>query len=269
MKNKLVIVDDDIKLAQVWGKWLEKAGYEVHIINDSEEVLPYLETEVPDLLIVDVLMPKTDGIKLAGDIRRDVRLEDVPIILMSAIYKSSDIKAQAGRLANDFLDKPFRKEALLSKVKEFLPLADVSTEELPTVATPAPPVTEISLNDSPTEELPKTSPQIPDLPDDESPAQLIGEPEDSRPPVAAPVAHVAVPKVKSIDHDSSGAFSIDLPPSGDPEDGENIDFDNLFSDADDDIDVPMETETEKKKSKSRTNESIQEELDELMKITKT
>ncbi|MCP4220831.1 MAG: response regulator [bacterium] len=122
MSKKIIIIDDEPILCKVFSRCLGNAGYDVYIANDGESGLAMVQAEKPDLILMDILLPGTDGTQLAAKIRKDPMLDHIPIIMISAIYKSSDFQLQMRRIADGFMEKPISDERLLAKVREFIPL---------------------------------------------------------------------------------------------------------------------------------------------------
>jgi len=171
--KKILIIDDDINICRVWEKWLTEAGYNVSTINDGKEAADVVSERLPHLILMDVLLPGTDGLRLAKQVD-DIGLPDAPaIILMSALYKEKDISGSAKRVISDFMEKPMQKEALLKKVMKYFPQTE-ETDNNPIPEVPeidqsmfgemfaweedSPKVSSESLpqdDDAPTQELPK------------------------------------------------------------------------------------------------------------------
>lgn len=120
MGNKILLVDDEPKLLLLVKSRLEASGYEVITAADGEEALSKITSEKPDLLILDIMMPKIDGLQVCAKIKKDPGLEQIPVIILSAkIQKETILEAQKVR-ANGYVIKPFRPEVLLAEVKKYL-----------------------------------------------------------------------------------------------------------------------------------------------------
>lgn len=124
MSSKIFIIDDDLQSSKVWARWLEETGFHVTVINDTGSAQDVIETEKPDLILMDVLMPQQDGMTLARKIRSSPITGHIPIIMMSAVYKDRTSKVQLQMISDDFLDKPFEKELLMLKIKKFLTIPE-------------------------------------------------------------------------------------------------------------------------------------------------
>lgn len=117
MKSKLLIVDDDMTLVDALGRYLRKAGYEVLTAPDGLSGLQQLYQHRPDLIILDVMMPKLDGWETCRRIRE---ISSVPIIMLTARGQESD-KVTGLRLgADDYVSKPFSLKELEARVEAVL-----------------------------------------------------------------------------------------------------------------------------------------------------
>lgn len=120
MKQKPVIVyaEDEESLALIVKESLESKGFEVVYCADGFEALCKLETAYPDILVLDVMMPKMDGFTLAKKIRQNDR--DIPIIFLTAKTQTKDVVEGFELGANDYLKKPFSIEELIVRVNALL-----------------------------------------------------------------------------------------------------------------------------------------------------
>ena len=94
-------------------------GYTVLSASDGEEGLAKARESMPDVIVLDVMMPKMDGLQVAGELRGDTATSGIPILLVSAKAQAGDI--QAGReVANDYVTKPFDPLDLLERVAKLI-----------------------------------------------------------------------------------------------------------------------------------------------------
>lgn len=117
---KILVVDDDPNIAALVAFKLEKAGYQVVKVGDGEEALRALEANEPDLVVMDVMMPKLDGCSATRRMRRMPQGRDVPIILLSAKGQDSDRDAGLAAGATDYMTKPFTPAELVERVRQYL-----------------------------------------------------------------------------------------------------------------------------------------------------
>ncbi len=120
MKKKILIVDDEKQIARMLKIRLESMGYETDIANDGVEGLEKAQQYKPDLIILDVMMPKMDGFEVCRKLKEDPVLKSTPVIMLSvkAEEKANDLGAIAG--ADDYVAKPFEPEILMGKIKKLL-----------------------------------------------------------------------------------------------------------------------------------------------------
>jgi DNA-binding response OmpR family regulator len=117
---KILLVDDETQLVAMVQMRLEANGYEVITANDGEEGLAKAKSEKPDLIMLDVMMPKMDGYKVCGLLKNDTRYCKIPIILFSARAQQGD-KDVGGEVGADaYVTKPFEPSVLLAKIKDLL-----------------------------------------------------------------------------------------------------------------------------------------------------
>jgi two-component system response regulator VicR len=114
MMKKILVVDDEKPISDIVKFNLEKEGYQVVTAFDGEEALEKVESESPDLILLDLMLPKKDGLEVAREIRKTL---DTPIIMVSA--KDSEIDKVLGLElgADDYVTKPFSNRELVARVK--------------------------------------------------------------------------------------------------------------------------------------------------------
>ncbi len=105
MAKKLLVAEDDKFLASAYRVKLTKAGFEVQIANDGEEALAILQTFTPDLILLDLMMPVTDGFSVLETIKIDDRLKSIPVIVASNLGQKEDTDRAFKLGANDFIVK--------------------------------------------------------------------------------------------------------------------------------------------------------------------
>ncbi|MCP4666561.1 MAG: response regulator [Deltaproteobacteria bacterium] len=114
MGKKILIVDDDEKLRTLVREYLEGYGYQIVALPDGLSVSKTIRAESPDMVILDIMLPKKDGL----DVLRDIRLEfTVPVIMLTAKGDDADRIVGLELGADDYLPKPFNPRELLARVK--------------------------------------------------------------------------------------------------------------------------------------------------------
>ena len=111
--KRVLVIDDDPNVVEVITVNLEAEGYEVETAVDGRDAWAHLLAALPDVVILDWMLPGRSGIDLLGDLRADPKTRDIPVVLLSAKARDEEIWAgwQAG--ANYYLTKPFKLEQLL------------------------------------------------------------------------------------------------------------------------------------------------------------
>ena len=124
MKTVLV-VDDERNIVELVRLYLEKEGFNVVAASDGEQALVQYERTGPDLVVLDLMLPKTDGFEVCRELRRR---GDVPILMLTA--RSEDVDAIVGLElgADDYVTKPFNPRALVARVKAILRRTDVTAK---------------------------------------------------------------------------------------------------------------------------------------------
>jgi len=118
MAASILIIDDDKDITKLIQIYLEAEHYEVHLAHDGEEGLNMLRRNSTDLIILDVMMPKKDGILVCREIRQDN--QTVPILMLSAKAEDMDKIYGLTTGADDYLIKPFNTLELIARVKALL-----------------------------------------------------------------------------------------------------------------------------------------------------
>jgi chemosensory pili system protein ChpA (sensor histidine kinase/response regulator) len=113
------VVDDSLTIRRITGRLLARAGYEVVEARDGVDALEQLRTVLPDVILLDIEMPRMDGFELASRVRDDPRLRHIPIIIISS-RTADKHREHAARLGvNLFLGKPYQEDELLGHIAGF------------------------------------------------------------------------------------------------------------------------------------------------------
>jgi len=120
MSKRILLVDDEAGLVELMKLRLEADNYEVITGYDGQEALEKARKEKPDLIILDLMLPKMDGYKVCGLLKKDARYSKIPIIMFTARAEEEDKKAGEEVEADAYIIKPFEPKLLLEKIKELL-----------------------------------------------------------------------------------------------------------------------------------------------------
>jgi len=120
MGKKILVVDDETQLVEMVAMRLEANDYEVVTAADGQEALNQAKKERPDLMILDLMLPKMDGYKVCGLLKKDSKFSKMPIIIFSARAQQEDKRLAEEMGADAYMTKPFEPQALLAKISELL-----------------------------------------------------------------------------------------------------------------------------------------------------
>ena len=116
-KTTILMVDDDVQLLKIVTHNLEAGGYQVLAMRDGEQALEAIERDAPDLVLLDVMLPRMDGFQVCQRVRE---FSAVPIIMLTARGRGRDKIKGLDLGADDYLAKPFRVDELLARVRAVL-----------------------------------------------------------------------------------------------------------------------------------------------------
>jgi DNA-binding response OmpR family regulator len=120
MAQRILVVDDDKSIVKVLASYLEQAGYGVLAAHDGETALHILRRERPELVILDLMMPKRNGWEVTQMIRADKGLAATPIIMLTARFEETDKIVGLELGADDYITKPFSAREVVTRVKALL-----------------------------------------------------------------------------------------------------------------------------------------------------
>ena len=120
MAKKILVIDDEPRLLKAITIRLKASGYEVITGQDGAEGLEKAKSLNPDLIVLDILMPKMDGYEVCRLLKFDEKYKSIPVIMLTA--KAQDIDKAMGKKvgADDYITKPFETQDLVDKVKKHL-----------------------------------------------------------------------------------------------------------------------------------------------------
>ncbi len=116
-QNKILIVDDDENICELLRLYLEKDGFETVVANDGETAIDYNTKYNPDLILLDIMLPKLDGWQVCREIRKT---DEVPIIMLTAKGETFDKILGLELGADDYVSKPFDTKEVIARIKAVL-----------------------------------------------------------------------------------------------------------------------------------------------------
>jgi DNA-binding response OmpR family regulator len=118
--KKILVVDDEADLVETVRFPLEMEGYHVLVSYNGEDALSQARKENPDLILLDLMLPKLDGYKVCRLLKFDERYKHIPILMLTAKTQEKDKVLGLETGADEYITKPFEMEYLLEKVKAYL-----------------------------------------------------------------------------------------------------------------------------------------------------
>lgn len=121
IKNKkILIVDDEKDIVELLQYNLEREGCKVFTANSGEQCLEKVNTKLPDLILLDLMLPEIDGLEVCKILKNDVQTSSIPIIILSAKGEETDIILGLELGADDYIPKPFSIREVLARIKAVL-----------------------------------------------------------------------------------------------------------------------------------------------------
>lgn len=117
---KIFIVEDDVDLSQVLEYNLRKEGYRVMTFQGGKDLFKKMEEEIPDLIMLDIMLPDYDGFRIANILKSKADMKDIPIIFITAKDLEEDKLKGFSLGADDYITKPFSVRELMARVKAIL-----------------------------------------------------------------------------------------------------------------------------------------------------
>ena len=121
MRNKLIaIIDDEPDILELVALHLKKANFKVREFKEAESFLNFIKDEIPDLIILDLMLPDADGFEICKYLKKDDRFSSIPIIMLTARAEETDKVLGLELGADDYVTKPFSPRELVARVKAVL-----------------------------------------------------------------------------------------------------------------------------------------------------
>jgi two-component system response regulator BaeR len=117
MRGKILVVEDEPKLANLLRDYLEQAGYEPHCLGDGRKVVPWVREQTPDLVLLDLMLPGKDGMEILREIRS---FSVVPILMVTSRVEEIDRLLGLEMGADDYICKPFSPREVIARARAVL-----------------------------------------------------------------------------------------------------------------------------------------------------
>ncbi len=129
LRESVLVVEDEADIRELVSYNLLKEGYQVAGVASGEDALMAVEAKVPDLILLDIMLPGLDGLTICRRLKSDPRLSAVPVIMLTAKGEEPDIVAGLNMGADDYITKPFSPRVLLARVQAVLRRAEANVGE--------------------------------------------------------------------------------------------------------------------------------------------
>lgn len=128
LTGTVLVVDDNAQNAELLEAYLDDMGVTVAVAHDGQAALDAVASEPPDLILMDIMMPRMSGYQATERLKSDPKTKDIPIIMVTALGEVGDVERAVDCGADDFLTKPVNKLELLTRVRSLLRVRKLQTD---------------------------------------------------------------------------------------------------------------------------------------------
>ena len=129
VRQSVLVVEDEEDIRELVSYNLLKEGYQVAGVASGEDALSAVESKTPDLILLDIMLPGLDGLRICRKLKESPRFRSIPIIMLTAKGEEPDIVAGLNMGADDYVTKPFSPKVLLARVQAVLRRAETEQDE--------------------------------------------------------------------------------------------------------------------------------------------
>lgn len=127
--SKILVVDDNVQNRELLEAYMEELeGVRTIAASDGRQALALVESEKPDLILLDIMMPKMSGYEVCKKLKSDPATKEIPVIMITALHEAGDVERAVEVGTNDFITKPVNRLDLLTRVKTLLRVRHVQNQ---------------------------------------------------------------------------------------------------------------------------------------------
>ena len=126
--SKILIADDNLQNCELLEVYLAGEGFEISLAHDGQHALEAVAEDEPDLILLDIMMPKLSGYEVCARLKEHEATRDIPIVMVTALNEMGDIEKAVTAGADDFLSKPVNKLELKTRVRSLLRVRHLTNE---------------------------------------------------------------------------------------------------------------------------------------------
>jgi CheY-like chemotaxis protein len=126
--SRVLIADDNQQNRELLDAYLADDGHEILMSVDGQQTLEVALAQLPDLILLDIMMPKLSGYEVCRELKLDERTRDIPVLMVTALKESGDIERAVAAGADDFLTKPVHRLELVTRVRSLLRVRKLQSE---------------------------------------------------------------------------------------------------------------------------------------------
>lgn len=126
--SKILIADDNVQNVELLEAYLADLGCETEVASDGQETLEKVKADQPDLILLDIMMPRISGFEVCKQLKSNPATRNIPILVVTALHETGDIERAVEAGTDDFLSKPVNKLELITRVKSLLRVRHLTNE---------------------------------------------------------------------------------------------------------------------------------------------